>query len=103
MSGTIRLARREAEWLFRGAFAATSDQDVTPVICAVKLTVKDDRVTAIRDRPIPGPPAIRAVQTRGTRRRVHYEPSPSATAPAVVARVQEHVPRPGHRHYVEGP
>ncbi|MGO3649774.1 hypothetical protein [Agrococcus casei] len=47
MSGTIRLARREAEWLFRGAFAATSDQDVTPVICAVKLTVKDDRVTAI--------------------------------------------------------
>ncbi|SJM54874.1 hypothetical protein [Agrococcus casei] len=47
MSGTIRLARAEAEWLFRGALAATSDQDVTPIICAVKLTVKNDRVTAI--------------------------------------------------------
>lgn len=47
MSGTIRLGRLEAEWLFRGALVAASTQDVTPLICAVKLTVKADRLTAI--------------------------------------------------------
>ncbi|WP_158685476.1 hypothetical protein [Microbacterium halophytorum] len=45
-TGSIRLPRHEAEWLIRGALAAASTDDVTPMLRAVHVTVAGGRVTA---------------------------------------------------------
>jgi len=47
MSGTVRLSADNVRWLLRGALAAASKDDVTPVLCAVKWTVADGRVTVL--------------------------------------------------------
>ncbi|UGS26362.1 hypothetical protein K8F61_17305 [Microbacterium resistens] len=45
MSGTVRLPAERVRWLLRGALAAASRDDVTPVLTAVHWTVGDGRVT----------------------------------------------------------
>src|SRR5690606_7732268 len=45
--GEIRLTRADAEWLIRGALAAASKDDVTPVLCAIHWTVENGRVTVV--------------------------------------------------------
>ncbi len=45
MSGSIRLPAAEAAWMLRGALAAASRDDVTPVLTAVEWTVGDGRAT----------------------------------------------------------
>lgn len=45
MSGSVKLPGTAVEWLLRGALAAVSKDDVTPVLCAVHWTIADGRVT----------------------------------------------------------
>ncbi|WP_295035744.1 hypothetical protein [uncultured Microbacterium sp.] len=47
MSGSVKLPRDEVDWLLRGALAAASKDDVTPVLCAVQWTIADGRVTVL--------------------------------------------------------
>lgn len=47
MSGVIALSAWQAEWLIRGALAAASSEEVTPVFRAIKWTVGAGRVTVI--------------------------------------------------------
>lgn len=45
MSGSVKLQGTAIEWLLRGALAAASKDDVTPVLCAVHWVIGDGRVT----------------------------------------------------------
>lgn len=47
MSGSVKLPRAQVDWLLRGALAAASTDDVTPVLCAVKWTIADGRATVL--------------------------------------------------------
>lgn len=47
MSGSIKLPAVVVEWLLRGALAAASKDDVTPVLCAVQWSVENGRVSVL--------------------------------------------------------
>lgn len=47
MSGSVKLPRAQVDWLLRGALAATSKDDVSPVLCAVQWKIADGRATVI--------------------------------------------------------
>lgn len=76
MSGTVKLPAHQAEWLIRGALAAASKDDVTPVLCAVQWTIADGRVTV----------------TSTDRYRIHqlFVPAPEGTADGEFLMHREH-------------